>query len=150
MIVKYVRERRENPDDDEDSFVTFGKEYLVLGMSFDASGEKWETHYVTTLDDDGDGAGGIPLKCFDIIDPSIPPNWTLEYGDFYNRYYLSPQKFHGDFWERYHDSDPDAKRIFEEVYRDIQGFHGIEVSDPESEKKPENSFDWSDKWLRDE
>lgn len=149
MILKYMRKRNEKLSDDEDPFYTLEKEYLVLGVSFNSSGKEWMDHEVITLGDDiPAGAGGAPLKCFDIVDPRIPSNWIIEYGDFYNSYYLYPQEFQGDFWERYHDSDPEAERLFKEVYRDIQHFHGIEPPEPKVEKKPENPFYWSDKWLR--
>ena len=71
-----------------------------------------------------------------------------------NEYGLQPQEFEGDFWEKFHDGEPneiekilrkhrgeedmDAQRIFKEVVKKIQGFHGL-LPEP---KEPEDPYAW--------
>jgi hypothetical protein len=36
---------------------------------------------------------------------------------------LQPDEFGGDFWDRFHDADPEAEKIFEQVFKKLEAFH---------------------------
>jgi len=96
---------------DESCWLTIGKIYDVLEVSFDG---EWLLRLM------GDGPNGVALfqlEIFEVVDPHIPPNWIATWGN--NRTFcLSPRPWTDTgFWERYYDRDPKAVQTFEEERR---------------------------------
>ncbi|TCS59845.1 hypothetical protein [Varunaivibrio sulfuroxidans] len=119
MIVRYMRERRSNPDG-EDPMVTFGKEYLVVDMQFSAREEG--SCDVSVLCDDGGGPGILDLACFDFVDQRIPDNWVCQRLSN-TMYRITPPEFMGHFWSEYNNADDEAEKTLKRVMQRIHEFH---------------------------
>lgn len=130
MIVKYVQDRL-NQTVGKDCFFTMGKNYIVLEVFYSMDNKL----NIVVHDDNELSAGVIELKYFNIIDNRIPPNWVCELSraGYYNIY---PQEFYIDFWDDFHDGNPEAEKIFAEVYQKIKAFH--DFKDEEDIKKMYN------------
>lgn len=144
MIVKYVRERGYKGED-EDPHFTLGKDYIVLGIMYNAHFKSHTIHLPT--DSDGDPVV-LELECFDFIDESVPEGWVFR--KLENGYLdLEPQEFSGDFWEDFHEGDEDkeggeALKVFQNVVNKIYAFHGMEpfyIPEP-PKKEPIKDHEW--------
>lgn len=92
------------------------KLYVVLGISFDCD-EHSPT--ITIKTEDADIPAIFNLDEFEIIDPSISPNWVMTVHSP-TRYSIRPKAFVGDFWGDFHDADPHAEEIFWKVYKELE------------------------------
>ena len=103
MIVKYIKERGYQGEG-KDPHLTLGKEYIAIDVSYKVFKE-----IDVNLLCDSDGTPALfPLKYFQVVDESIPPDYVFNFHRDEKRNYafacLQPKEFTGDFWEAYHDA----------------------------------------------
>ncbi|VEG13900.1 hypothetical protein [Moraxella cuniculi] len=60
----------------------------------------------------------VSLNEFEIIDSRLISDWEVCVNDL-DGLTLRHQKFSGDFWDKFHDADPNAEKVFWQVYNEL-------------------------------
>lgn len=123
---KFLSSDREKRELEEKQGLTKGKEYIVLGISFNK-----HDRYIYMNDDDEDQLPGyFDIRQFDIVSDYIPSNWVIEYDEkfdslgFYPKSWINEQNLSTEsgFWEKFVDGDHDMIALFEKekelIYRE--------------------------------
>jgi hypothetical protein len=99
---------------DNSSWLTIGKEYLVLEVSVSET----ETRFRVISDNAGTPILAWPSE-FEAVSDAIPKCWVAAFRPGYLTF--SPAAFRVEgFWERYFDGDVAARRQFDETVRVIE------------------------------
>ena len=126
MIVKLL-DSIDAIDTEVDKNLIRDKNYIVLGITFLErrifNGIESKETYLTILRAIDQYPCMFNIKNFEIIDQKIPEGWVF-YQFLNGAYSLKPKEFTGDFWDNFHDSEPEAEKTFELVYKKLMEFHG--------------------------
>lgn len=110
MIVKFIAKHNQH-----EGWLVKNKLYIVLGISFNQNDSYPQ---ITIKTEDSDTPAIFSLVDFDIIDAKIDTNWVFIIHTNTN-YSIRPIEFSGDFWDKFHDADPNAEKVFWQVYNEL-------------------------------
>ena len=93
--------------------LTIGKDYLVLGITYEISLYYW-TSVVFEIEDDIGSSSSAPICLFEIVDPRPSVFWRAQH--FFPNFTLWPVEFYQDFFhDLLSDGEPEINKIFDSV-----------------------------------
>ena len=103
-----------------DGWLRVGDEYTVLALETDIRGPRAEDRAVFRIADKRGGAPGLlGAYLFRVVDGRLPTAWHAIVNERGNLEIGPEAWLEPGYWERFFDSDPDAKREFEQAAQDI-------------------------------
>lgn len=99
------------------SFLTLGKEYVVLALMININKNK----RIVYIESDDNKPGFFDLRQFEIISNYIPSSWEVEYVPEIDKLYLMPRSWlkYNCFWDKFvDDEDPEAVKLYS-LERDV-------------------------------
>jgi hypothetical protein len=107
--IKFLSPLGDGQELDSCTYMTVGKQYIVLGVSFTKNNRR------VYLEDDTGGPGYCDIRQFEIISNFIPSNWSVEYEKDFDALSLYPKSWIDDksFFEKFvNEEDPDATKLY--------------------------------------
>lgn len=95
--------------------ISLGKEYLVLGISFEINSPVYGNTVLLEIANDAGRCSSIPAALFDVIDNRCSSFWkTTFYED--GGVTLWPTEFYAPYFhDKLSDHDPETRKVFESV-----------------------------------
>lgn len=109
-------------------WITKGREYLVLGLTFEYGDSQWgAAPCVDILLDSGIVIMAVPLRLFEIVDPRVSRTWEVRYWPDGPTVTLWPPAFYTHaFHDRFSNGDPEAVADVQQVVRILEKEFGTE------------------------
>src|SRR5882724_4361444 len=108
--------------------VTIGKEYLVVGLSFQLNSGIFGTGLCVNVVDDGNYFVTIPLCLFEVLDARASRHWRIHTWEDGN-ITLWPESFYAPYYVDDHNEDfPEVRADFKKVYSQLEA----EAAEPSS------------------
>ena len=120
MKVKSIYNEFTKKYEKESSWITIGKEYIVLGLTIRLN----EITYLIATDQDEMPASQNAIQ-FEIISGKIPSNWKIIPGEFAFLFILPSAWCEPGIMEAFYDQDPEALKIYKREAMIIYQEEGI-------------------------
>lgn len=104
--------------------ILIGKEYLVLGISFEVNSPVHGNTALLEIVDDAGLCLSIPAALFEIIDGKCSSFWEVKiYGDVAVTMW-PPEFYETYFHDKLSDHDPETRKVFESVLKKMKAEFG--------------------------
>ncbi len=100
--------------------VTPGKEYVVLGLTYNPSLSSYAGKPVVEVKNDAGGLSSIPLFLFDITDHSASKYWKVRFSED-GCFTILPEAFYSEyFYDDLSEGVPEVRKSFDEVCQRLE------------------------------
>lgn len=107
--IKFLSPLGDGMELDSCTYMTIGKEYIVLGISLEKNARN------VYLECDSGQPGYLDIRQFDIVSNYIPSNWVVNYRLNFDALSFYPKSWteNANFFEKFiNENDPDAVKLY--------------------------------------